>query len=336
MTTLLHQAVAENNHAKVKELVDLGAPVTVNDESGWQPLQLAAKSGNAAITKMLLDHGAKVDECGSYWDGDSTRYTERPLYLASVAGHTDVVKLLIAAGANIDKTQSDYRSPITEAAMNGHEAVVELLVKAGAKVNFEYTWESPLLQAVTIGNERIVKILIKVGANVDVGKIANEGELFGTTPLLIAAHAGYASIVKLLLEKGAEERIVGLPDGKNRMTPFEAAAIGGHTNVLTLLKKYTATEIDGAVLSKLQQAEEMSNAKARAKEVAMERKSRWKYRINGLIGGVAGYFIGGVIGLPVGFIWSITGGSFNSALELCCLVGIVTGGYMGSKGIILS
>ena len=126
MSTLLHQAVAANNHEKVKELVELGAPVTVNDESGWQPLQLAVKSGNTAIAKVLLDHGAKVDECGSWWNGDDTVYTARPLYLASVAGHADVVKLLIAAGAVKDKTQRDYRSPITEAAMNGQEAVVEI------------------------------------------------------------------------------------------------------------------------------------------------------------------------------------------------------------------
>ena len=49
------------------------------------------------------------------------------------------------------------------------------------------------------------------------------------------------------------------------MTPFEAAAIGGHMNVVKLLTKYTTTEIDAVVLSKIQRAEEMSNAKARAK-----------------------------------------------------------------------
>jgi ankyrin repeat protein len=89
---------------------------------GRLPL-LAARRGNVAIVRLLLDHGSL-----HYRDLDDHSL----LAEASEHGHVEVVKLLIGRGADLHAVGKDGRTPLVWAIENGHEAVVTRPKQAGA------------------------------------------------------------------------------------------------------------------------------------------------------------------------------------------------------------
>lgn len=65
---------------------------------------------------------------------------------------------------------------------------------------------------------------------IDQGALVNAPDMWGTTPLVIAAREGQVEAVRALLKAGAE------PDGRNGgMTPLAAAALRGHASVVRVL-----------------------------------------------------------------------------------------------------
>ncbi len=327
-TTSLHKAIQDRDFTKAQKLIELGAPLHVVDETGGTPLHLAASIGNADLVKLLLEHGAQVDE--AIRDLDTISYDSiyaTPLQLASEYGQKKVVQLLLTAGANVNTKSKDNTTPLYRAVKNSHSDVVQLLIQAGATVNspnFSY-----LMRAIHIGNTNIVRQLIQAGENVN-------GPSPGYSPIVVAAYAGNLPLVKLLLEFGAEQCVIAAPDGQNRMTAYEAAAIGGHKEITEILKKCTTRQIDDTNLCKIKKEDQINASIVRSNEQAKERKARLYSAIRGVIGAVVGYFAGGLVGLPISFIWSATGGNFNSVLSIFCILGIVTGGYLGAKGKILT
>ena len=100
------------------------------DCRGVTPLLAASSSGNTAVVKVLLRHGARVDVCAL--DG------AHPLYAAAQLGHADVCQTLLeeATGAAADVlnrpgNESGW-SPCLVAAWHGHVKVFEGLLKHGA------------------------------------------------------------------------------------------------------------------------------------------------------------------------------------------------------------
>ena len=65
------------------------------------------------------------------------------------------------------------------------------------------------------------------GAGADVDK-AKDG---GATPLYIASHQGHVNVVSALLDNGADASLTF-----NGQTPFQAARMYGHTEIMSLLE----------------------------------------------------------------------------------------------------
>ena len=86
-------------------------------------LQRAAGLGHSACVRLLLEHGAKVDE------RDVSGNTA--LVFAAVGGHVETVKLLLAAGADPNRRDEQGKTVLQHAAR--YPEVVEALLKAGAK-----------------------------------------------------------------------------------------------------------------------------------------------------------------------------------------------------------
>lgn len=145
------------------------------DAEGRTPLWWAAKNGQAAIVKLLLDSD-KVDR-------------QKTLWYAARNGHEAVVKLLLDSG------EVDGQLTLYHAACIGHVAVVKLLLGSGKvdpdpKDGWGFT---PLSLAASLGHEAVVKLLL------DSGKVnPNSKNGNGQTMLECAKRRGHKGIVKLM------------------------------------------------------------------------------------------------------------------------------------------
>ena len=127
--TQLMRAAAGGDVVRVRQLVQLGAPVDLVDEVGWSALYWACHRGHAAIAEALLD--GKFEGRGAAIDLNVSGWT--PLMRASANGHEGVVRLLLARGANVALRSGFVKlTALGWAKMNGNADIVRLLKAAGA------------------------------------------------------------------------------------------------------------------------------------------------------------------------------------------------------------
>jgi ankyrin repeat protein len=226
--SVLHDALAMSNSIEiVKMLIEKGADVNGPydpDRYAGPVLVSAAKKSDPAMTRILLQSGARINEMRS---GSTTA-----LQVAAAKGNVDVAQALIDAGAEIDapagKTFAKARqaaaaakdfvrltTPIQRAALSGNVELVQMLVSERADVNAcpweqyknkihqctnePYDGDYPMtaLQAAVYNHDAVlVRILLMADAVVDARGCGN-------TPLQIAAIQDDAKIVQILLKHGA-------------------------------------------------------------------------------------------------------------------------------------
>ncbi|XP_056127605.1 ankyrin repeat domain-containing protein 12 [Rhinichthys klamathensis goyatoka] len=102
--TPLHMAAIRGDVKQVKELIGLGADVSVKDFAGWTPLHEACNLGYYDVAKVLIGAGAEVNTQGL--DDDT------PLHDASSSGHKDIVKLLLRHGGNAFQANKRGERPV--------------------------------------------------------------------------------------------------------------------------------------------------------------------------------------------------------------------------------
>ena len=114
----LTRACLIGHTAAVKALLDRGAEVNPNDNSGWTPLMEAAFAGHADTIRALLERGADVNV------KDRTGWT--PLMEAASKGHLEAVKALLAYGADANAKNVKGWTAL-KAAPRGNAEIIELL-----------------------------------------------------------------------------------------------------------------------------------------------------------------------------------------------------------------
>jgi ankyrin repeat protein len=224
----LFGACLEGDVDMVRLLLDKGAKV--NDVcSLWTPLHGAYKS--AAVTRLLLEAGASVDEV--------VAGSERsPLFLAAEWGQTDVVAVLVEHHADVnlpyrpadDDDMLSGFTPLLAALNAGHGDTARVLLEAGADTSIKpasgihpvlYMDTTDLLRMVlefqpdlgltdrdgdTALNAALerdtvrladMKLLVHAGSNVDTTNTA------GWTPLHKAIDKDKLDIARFLLKRGA-------------------------------------------------------------------------------------------------------------------------------------
>ena len=128
-TTQLMRAAIGGDVVRVRQLVQLGAPLDLVDEFGNSALHRACRYGHAAVAKALLDgkfegRGAAIDlQSADGWT---------PLIVAGLHGHEGVVRLLLARGADVVLRDRNGRTVLWWSERGGGEAVKALLEAAGA------------------------------------------------------------------------------------------------------------------------------------------------------------------------------------------------------------
>jgi CubicO group peptidase (beta-lactamase class C family) len=102
------------------------------------------------------------------------------------------------------------------AALQGNIEAVRQYIETGSDLNKKDVWGStPLIIAATFGRTAVAKALIEAGADMEIGN--NEG----STPLHTAALFGRVEIVKALLDRGADKYM----RNKDGSTAFDLVAI---------------------------------------------------------------------------------------------------------------
>ncbi|WP_295447423.1 ankyrin repeat domain-containing protein [uncultured Thiodictyon sp.] len=169
-TVNLFRALQVDNLDQIRRHIAAGTDLNQSDRNGDRPLHLAARAGQVAIARELVDHGASLIVL------DSAGRT--PLELALSQGKTQVATLLVEAGAPLDAQV--LLVTLVRAGVSDRDSV-DFLLRRGADLNRpDAAGQTPLHQAVALGHLETVKRLIARGADV------NRPDGTGRTPLALA------------------------------------------------------------------------------------------------------------------------------------------------------
>ena len=126
-SSVLAQAAGSNNIDVAHLLIARKAEVNTVDEGGYTPLINAAGNGdrNAAMVKLLLEHGAKVNvKTGETMEvvknGPIAIGYVTPLHAAAAQSNAETVEALLKAGADVNARDVRKASPLVFAVANDH------------------------------------------------------------------------------------------------------------------------------------------------------------------------------------------------------------------------
>ncbi len=249
LSVAMKQALCEET---VQLLLKLGADPDVESSDGTTPLITALQDTSyTPAIEDLLDHGADPERT----DTDGTT----ALVLAVRKGWDRAVKKLLEVGADSDRAPADQPPPIVQA-LNARK-ILPLLIEAGADhagidsaelagclepLEAQRPEPKPELGgwigAMLRRDLAAVRSTLQAGAGID-------DEVYGVTPLMLAAQLSHPGLVTLLLELGAD------PDG-GRPSPLscalQSAVILRITRASVVLEKDVRPRMD--VVEKLVEA----------------------------------------------------------------------------------
>ena len=200
--TPLMYAAAFGNAKQITLLLESGADV--NAQNAFQATALIWAGGDAAKSRILIEHGAGVNV--------RTQQGRTPLMAAAKRnGNADLVRLLLEKGADV-KTPGD--TTLIQAAQSGDLEIMRLLMKSGANVNCisSRLGETPLMYAAASDNVEAVRLLLAKGANPNAGLKKMTRVIGGSTvdmgvgkqtPLMWAAPTGSPELIRALIDAGA-------------------------------------------------------------------------------------------------------------------------------------
>jgi len=216
-TTLLHQAVRQNDLKMVEALIARGADVKAATRYGVTPMGLAAMNGNAAILRALLSAGADANT--------ATPGGETALMTAARTGSAAAVQLLLERGANVNaKDTVRSQTALMWAVTENHLDIVKLLAARGADVKAQTTITTPR-------GEYVPARAGGASGNGIIRQRALPTKDGGMTPLLFAVRGGQLAMVRMLLELGAD---INQTSG-NHTSPLLIALLNGQVAMATEL-----------------------------------------------------------------------------------------------------
>ena len=185
------------------------------DEKGRTPLILSAISGNAKITKMLVDAKADINA------KDSSGLNATQMAIRFI--RSDVIGVLVDAGADPNSSMPiTGKNALMVAAQKRDKNLLEKLLKAKADINAKSKdGKTGLSYVLELGDEEMIAIFIDAGAKIDSAK-SDE------TILSRIASNGQASVLRLLFNKGLVKQ--GVKGGLTEALGYVAA--DGHADLV--------------------------------------------------------------------------------------------------------
>jgi ankyrin repeat protein len=239
-------------------------------DGGMTPLLFAVRDGNVAMTRLLLELGADVNQAS----GNHTS----PLLIALLNGQVALATELLEKGAN-PNLQDDYHRGALFAAIElrnfNHDKypflyddgrdpldLIAALLDKGADPNvrtdttpvhglmqFDGSWanfdgQTPFIRAALSGDIQVMRLLLRHGADPNVATAQ------GSTALMAAAginwipaqtftrpEADYVEAVKLCLERGADVNAAN----SLKLAAIHGAANRGWVSIIQILADHGAT-----------------------------------------------------------------------------------------------
>ncbi|KAJ8317845.1 hypothetical protein KUTeg_002936 [Tegillarca granosa] len=185
----LQDAISQNDVKSVKELLQDKFDVDFQYR-GQTALQLAVKSGNYDICKLLIAAGADVNKT----DAELNNL----LNAACWRGYTRVAKLLIDSHADLDVRNDLGCTSLNTCAYKGFADIADILLKANCDPNIPNSrLQTPLYTASYHGHVGVVRSLISAGCQMDIGDDERR------TALMIASQLGHLDVVVCLINGDA-------------------------------------------------------------------------------------------------------------------------------------
>lgn len=231
-------AVVSSDAAALKEMIDSGKPVDVQDNRGWRPLHEAAAAGCSIEALDLLLKHADTDVSWRTFEGE----TALLLACKRLRGKTllDTVNRLLGSNADPNITDHEGDSPLLAAIRSGETDVVrQLLCVGGADVNAgDSGFWCPMHEAAERGDLATLQCLVEYGRHTQLG-VRDECRM---TPIFVAAQGGHLACLQYLLDAARETGEHALLDqgAVDRATPLMIAAQKGHEECVKLLLRYGA------------------------------------------------------------------------------------------------
>lgn len=180
LQVLMH-AVSSCSGVAVQQLVKQNPSLV--KEKGWHGqtvLHRACLSGDAAMVRLLLEHGADPNSLNDF--------NETPIHYASKRGIPTLVHILCQAGGRLDVKDKSGKSPVHNAAQTGSVYMLQYLEEKGFGFrDLDDNSQSPLHCVCSFGHLEAFKYLIRKGRSDPAQKDSN-----GDTPLHICVREGYA------------------------------------------------------------------------------------------------------------------------------------------------
>ncbi|KAJ1326901.1 ankyrin repeat domain-containing protein 50 [Microdochium nivale] len=195
-------AGATQSPASLKLLLDHGANIEDHDGEGLTPLALAARLGCGGAVELLLEHNAQVEA--------RDKLGRTPLHYAVYAAvhiqlhkPTQVLEMLLDSGAPIEAADNTGHTALSYAAQKcWGELAIKVLLAHGARIDTrDEKGRTPLMEAAERADIDVIQMLLNNGAQVDA---ADSG---GRTALWRADKNRDVQVVRLLKAAGARESI---------------------------------------------------------------------------------------------------------------------------------
>ncbi|MDR0193960.1 MAG: ankyrin repeat domain-containing protein [Myroides sp.] len=188
---VLFDAIKKNDLIAVKQLVERGVNLEIQNVKGETPLMYAVYLKYNSIAKALIEAGANVNA--------QDKILNSPFLYAGAEGNLEIVQLSLKHGADFTVFNRYNGSALIPAAEKGHIEVVKLLVNyPGYPIDHvnRLGWTA-LMEAIVLSDggflhTNIVDELIKGGVNVNIP------DADGITPLQHAQKRNYQGMIKLL------------------------------------------------------------------------------------------------------------------------------------------
>ena len=217
--SIVHYFVKTRDEKAIDRCIEVGVPLSVRDNYGLSPLDLAFKSADNAASiriaaKLLLSGAEPVRGDYAYFEDAVRTHNmilrfhdgQTPLHIATIDGHTGIVDYILNEKTSVrvvdilSAQDISGTTPLHEAVRYGRVDIARILLNNGANVNaLDSIGKSPILLIVPSNAQQdMYPLLLQYHANV------NQKDMYGDTVLHVATMANTpVNTLALLVSNGA-------------------------------------------------------------------------------------------------------------------------------------